>query len=118
MIDMSREQPYGRSASRQPIIAVIEQAIESKGDKAHELSRRAHLVMVFGENGGLLLGPCSPDTATAREIAVFGSRRRMAPPKATLARRLDRVGPFVAELGVAPVFHSLCGPLDLRDPKL
>ena len=31
----------------------------------------------------------------------------------TLARRLDRVGPFVAELGVAPVVDSLDGPLDL-----
>jgi hypothetical protein len=118
MIDMSREHPYGWSVSRQLIIAVIEQAVENTGDKAHELSLRANLVMVFDENGALLLGPHSPDTATARENAVFGSRRRIAPPKAPLARRLDRVGPFVAELGVAPVFYSLCGPLDLRDPEL
>jgi hypothetical protein len=42
----------------------------------------------------------------------------MAPEKAVLARRLDRVGPFFAELGLAPVFYSLDGPLDLLDPEL
>ena len=53
-----------------------------------------------------------------RVNAVLGSGRRMAPPEETIASRLDGVGPFVAELGVAPVFYSLYGPLDLLDPKL
>ena len=43
------------------IIAVIVQAIESTGDEAHDLSRKANLVMVFDKNGGLLLGPLSPN---------------------------------------------------------
>jgi hypothetical protein len=43
-------------------MAVVEQVIESTGDEAHDLSRMANWVMVFDENGGLLVGPRSPDS--------------------------------------------------------
>jgi hypothetical protein len=44
------------------VMAVVEQVIESTGDEAHDLSRMANWVMVFDENGGLLVGPRSPDS--------------------------------------------------------
>jgi hypothetical protein len=42
------------------VIAAIEQAVESTGDEAHELSRRANVMMVLDEENGLLLGPYHP----------------------------------------------------------
>jgi hypothetical protein len=42
------------------IVAAIEQAVESTGDEAHDLSRRANFAMIFDEKAGFLRGPYSP----------------------------------------------------------
>jgi len=42
------------------IIAAVEQVADTVGDQAHDLSRRANVLMVFDEHDGLLFGPYSP----------------------------------------------------------
>jgi len=46
------------------ILAAIEQAVDSSGDEAHDLSRRANFAMVFDEKDGFLLGPYNPQAAS------------------------------------------------------